>query len=241
MTPEEIARRHLAALDAAWPGRVEALYLTGSAVLGDWWPGRSDVDAVVVTAGPVTGADLAAVAHPVDGVYLDRTTFAARPTDERPVPHVVGGVVRTGEPCGELHPVLWLTLVRYGVAVRGPVPTGPEPDPAAVRAWTRANLDGYWRRTAERARAAAAAVPGDTGVPADPVVWLVLGPPRLHHTLATGDVIGKSAAGAHLARRWPVHAGLAERAVRHRRGGDGRFTAADLAEAADAAAAVIRG
>jgi hypothetical protein len=48
----DLAAGHLAAVDAALPGLVTALWITGSAASGDWQEARSDVDPV---AGGVSG------------------------------------------------------------------------------------------------------------------------------------------------------------------------------------------
>jgi hypothetical protein len=49
----------LAAVDAALPGFVTALWVTGSATSGDWRPAVSDVDTVVATSRVPTPGDLA--------------------------------------------------------------------------------------------------------------------------------------------------------------------------------------
>jgi hypothetical protein len=60
----------------------------------------------------------------------------------------------------------------------------------------------------------------------------MLGPARLHHTLAHGDVISKAAAGAYLAALFPQYATLADRAIAHRAGTPQAFTFADVRTAA---------
>ena len=89
----------------------------------------------------------------------------------------------------------WTTLARHGVAVRGPEPAalGLDPEPGRLRQWNLDNLAAYWvpwaqatrRRPGLRWRAS----------PGWSTAWGVLGAPRLHHTIATGDVISKEAAG----------------------------------------------
>jgi predicted nucleotidyltransferase len=46
---------YLTALDAVLPRIARGIYLTGSAALGDWQRGRSDVDIVTVTERPLAG------------------------------------------------------------------------------------------------------------------------------------------------------------------------------------------
>jgi hypothetical protein len=52
---------YLDLVDAEAPGLVEGLYLVGSVALEDFRPKASDIDFIVVTAKPLTEADLAAL------------------------------------------------------------------------------------------------------------------------------------------------------------------------------------
>lgn len=184
-------------------------------------------------------ADLPRRPH-FDAVYLDQDTFGAQPADRRVVPYVVNGEFRAAAPCGELNPVLWLTLRRYGVPVRGPAVAelGLRTDPAERRRWNLDNLRAYWQPWAEGARRETASLPGDARVDAEAVTWGVLGPARLHFTLAYDDVTTKADAGAYVARHFPAWVALADRAVAWRASGAGEFTVADLRDAADAVDAV---
>jgi len=234
---EALATDRLNAVDAALPGLVEAFWLTGSAVSGDWWPGVSDVDFVALTSRVPTGDDLAALAavhvpggpH-VDGVYVSDLTDL--PSAGEPAPHVQDGVFATGA-CGSCTPVAWLELRTRGVALRGPAPVEvvPAPDPAALRAWLLGNLHGYWSQEADRLERALADRPEDQPLSAMGTCWVVLGPPRLHATLVTGEVISKSDAGEYVARLLPRHADLVERCVAARAGADVAFTTVDGREA----------
>ncbi|MEV7624143.1 nucleotidyltransferase domain-containing protein [Actinoplanes sp. NPDC089786] len=88
--PQTVAESYLAAVDAARPGLVERLYLVGSAALGAWQPGVSDVDAIIFTSRPLTDADLAVLPTTVDGPYLAPELHDLWPVDRRVVPFVVG-------------------------------------------------------------------------------------------------------------------------------------------------------
>ncbi|BCL15839.1 nucleotidyltransferase domain-containing protein [Micromonospora sagamiensis] len=249
-TVETTVARYLAAVDTALPGFVESLYLTGSVALGAYQPGHSDIDTLIVTSRRPTDQDRTALAavhagmppkpH-LDGVYLDRETFFQQPADRRVAPFVVEGRFRADQPCGELHPVLWLLLTRYGKAVRGPeVPTlGLTVDHDAVRRFNLDNLETYWRPLAASLRAAVADVPEATQVGAEGVAWCALGPARLHFTLAHGDIVSKAGAAAYLAEVLPAYGPLADRALRWRRGEPIAFTVADAREAADSVEAVV--
>jgi hypothetical protein len=60
--------------------------------------------------------------------------------------------------------------------------------------------------------------------------WRVLGIPRLHALLATGNIISKTAAGEHAIAVFPAYADLCARAVKHRSGDSVTFTAADATQ-----------
>jgi hypothetical protein len=248
---QQLVDRYLVALDAARPGLVEALYLTGSVALDDYHAPQSDVDFLAVTGRPVRDRDLDAIAavHAAlparphfDGVYLDRATLAGEPDDEPVAPHVLHGVFHADQPCFELNPVLWVALARHGVTVRGPriATLGLRADRSRLTRWTLDNLTAYWLPLAERIQDRFADPAGDGPVNADIVGWTVLGPPRLHHTLATGDVISKSGAGPYIAEHFPAWAELADRCVSQRHGAPVAFTAGDAVAAAALAMAVIR-
>ncbi|MEH1167715.1 aminoglycoside adenylyltransferase domain-containing protein [Micromonospora sp. CPCC 205539] len=245
----ELTRGYLQAVDQALPGYVRGLYVVGSAALGAWQPGVSDVDTVIMTARPATDGDLDRLAmlhgemprspH-FDGVYLDPALARSWPSDGRSVPHAVNGKFTRGKPCGELTPVLWLTLQRYGVPVRGPAVAdlGVQVDPEQLRRYNLDNLREYWQPTVAPLPSALADVAPDTAMSAETVAWFVLGPARLHYTLGHGDILSKAAAGEHLAQMFPEYAELARRAVRWRSGAAERFTATDLVAAAGSVNAV---
>ncbi|MET7816998.1 nucleotidyltransferase domain-containing protein [Micromonospora zamorensis] len=241
---EQRTQSYLELVDRELPGYVTGLYVVGSAALGAWQPEVSDIDTVILTSRQASGDDLVALAavHArmpesprFDGVYLDAATASSWPSDRQVVPFVVDGEFRADTPCGELNPILWLTLRRYGIPVRGPTVAdlGVRVDPEAMRRYNLDNLRDYWQSTAATCRSALVGVADDEVVDAGTVCWFVLGPPRLHYTLAEGDVISKPAAGPYLGRMFPEYAALAQRAVRWRAGETEQFTAADLLAAAD--------
>ncbi|HVE31732.1 MAG TPA: nucleotidyltransferase domain-containing protein [Mycobacteriales bacterium] len=243
-----LVTERLDAVDAALPGFVTALWVTGSAASGDWRPDRSDVDFVAATDRVPTLADAEALAalhaspgEPLyDGLYVAESDLAAPPAAEQPAAHVTNGEFGTG-PCGQCTPAAWLELRQDGVAVRGPAPAElvRAPEPAALRSWLLGNLRGYWSDTAGHAERVGAERPATAPVDGYPVVWMVLGAPRLHATLTTGRIVSKSAAGAYAAERFPDHAELAGRCVRWRAGEPVEFTMADGLRAAALIRAVV--
>ena len=56
----------------------------------------------------------------------------------------------------------------------------------------------------------------------------MLGPARLHYTLAHEDIVTKAGAGDYLVSLFPEYAALVSRAVAWRRGEPEKFTLADL-------------
>jgi Nucleotidyltransferase domain len=79
---------YLAAVKAALPGIVCGIYLTGSAALGDWQPGRSDLDILTVTQRHLKKGELAALealhaalrVRPYrDAIYIPAKAIGTRP------------------------------------------------------------------------------------------------------------------------------------------------------------------
>ena len=208
---EELVDAYLDEVDAAAPGLVDGLYLTGSAALGDFRPRTSDVDFVAVTTERPDAAALAGLtrAHArlrarrsrphLDGLYVTWGELASDPALRRG-PHAHAGRFHP-EGSGPGDPVTWHTVARHGVACRGPAPADIAvwTNPDVLAAWTLDNLDRYWGRLLDRA-----ARPWDrwglAALTPYGVTWIVLGVSRLHYTLATGGICSKEAAGMYALR-----------------------------------------
>lgn len=254
---------YLAALDAAIPGLARGIYVTGSAVLGDWRPGRSDLDILTVTERALDDAELTALEalhagipdRPYrDAIYIPVGAVGSRPdeggagtaaggastaADDR-YPSAIDGVFQRSRYRPD--PVLWATLHRRGLTVRGPRADslGAEPGADWLRQWNHGNLEAYWRPWAATARTALAG--HDAAGPLDgyAVAWGALGPGRLHATITTGEIISKSAAGDYTAALFPQYEDLLARARRYRLGDDDlAFTVADGLLTCDLVDAVV--
>ncbi|MDF5757513.1 aminoglycoside adenylyltransferase domain-containing protein [Spongiactinospora sp. TRM90649] len=231
---EPIVTRYLAVADRVLPGRITGFYVVGSAALGAWRPGRSDIDFVAVVDGRVGErvrathvlGNLTTVARAVrhrrpsipetmNGVFVAAHDLGLPVTRIRPLASHSGWRYRRGHGF-DVNPVMWKILAERGIAVRGPVPAdlGLDPEPGRLRAWNLENLNGHWRRWGERAMSARP--PRKPLVPPHRVALAsLLAPVRLHRTVATGEVISKQQAGPYALDTFParwhplIRAGLA--------------------------------
>lgn len=209
-----VADAYLQLADEALPDRIEGLYLVGSVALSDFQPERSDVDFVAVTASRLTDDELGKLeaVHErlsdehrppwFSGVYVTWDDLARDPREIEAVPfHDEGRFEATGG--FDANPVQWLTLRTHPVAVRGTGEPTVWTDDAVVREWTLDNLGSYWAPWVARQRKL---VRGTMMLSDWAVGWGVLGVPRLHYTVATGEVASKAAAGDYaletFADRW---------------------------------------
>lgn len=198
---------YLEIVDSIAPGLVEGLYVVGSFALGDWQPGRSDIDIVAITAEPATDDDFALLqtVHAllgerqprpcIDGPYLAWADLIAAPATGLYRPWTLDGQLHRDGECFEINPVTWYTLARYGVTVRGP-------DVEKLNIWHEVeervrfvvdNLKAYWKNLA----ASVVSASEDPPPSFEPALfeWCALGALRLHYTAFTGDVTSKRGAG----------------------------------------------
>ncbi len=211
----------LTRLDRALPGRVEGFYVVGSVGLAAFREGRSDIDFVAILEGGLDADEVRRLraihlgrwARAVlgdgalrrrwplvcNGSYLERGDLARSPLEVTPLAGHVAGRFAAGEAHSgrrfDVNPVTWHTLARHAITVRGPEPALLEirTDPRELLAWTRENLDSYWRAWVTRARRVGSL--GARALPRRHAAWGVLGVSRLHYTLATGEIVSKEGAG----------------------------------------------
>jgi aminoglycoside adenylyltransferase-like protein/nucleotidyltransferase-like protein len=239
---------YLNAVDAATPGLVTGFHLTGSVALGDYRPHCSDIDFIAVVAHQPDAGELAALAHVhaglgpkphLDGVYLTAAEFAAQPADGREAPYSLDGEFHATGECFQLNPVLWAELAQDGVTVRGTAPSITI-DRVRLHDWNLANLRDYWQPFVAQCRAIMAERDESMPLPyPDSLPWLVTGPPRLHLTLATGEIASKTKAARYAAALFPNWAELIDKALAIRDGRDVKPIVADMIDAADFAETVI--
>ena len=232
---QEAVHSFLALADREAPGLIEGLYLTGSVALGDFRPDESDVDFVAMTRGR---ADAVAVARlerihdklrarrrlpRLEGVFVTWTDLALDPAHVEPAPCWHVDRLQAVD-CSKLTPVTWRELGQGSLTIRGPASSALTVwhDPAVLAAWTRRNLQTYWREwhtQSSRLRSRAGLAMLGTWAPA----WGVLGVSRLHFTLTSGDITSKEGAGLHARSLYPARwHRIVEECLRIRRGERGR-------------------
>lgn len=203
----EALGHYLQIADDTAPGLLEGLYVIGSYALGDWQPGRSDIDVVAVTAEPATDADFGSLrtvhallseqlAIPdIDGPYVAWGDLTIAPATGLHRPWKLGAELHHDGDCFEINPVTWYTLATDGVTVRGPAPE-------ELNIWLDTeervrfvvdNLNSYWVQVADSVVMACAEP--DRAFALDVFEWCALGALRLHYTAFTGDVTSKRGAG----------------------------------------------
>jgi hypothetical protein len=237
-TVDGVLRGFLDGARAVLGERVVGMYLYGSLATGDFDPARGDIDFVVVTEGEPTPAELSALtemhdrfatsgspwALEIDGSYISREAIRRYDPARAVHPHVERGVGKLR--LEQLAPD-WViqrhVLREHGVALAGPPaetlidPVGPDEIRAAVRSLA---LDS-WAPLGE--------APGQLGHWGGQV-FAILTMCRMLHTLETGRVASKQAAGrwarAALGEPW---ARLIDRALAWRKTDSRAATVADAA------------
>ena len=221
----ERASAYLRIADRLLPGRISAFYVVGSAALGEYVPGRSDVDFVAVVPYPLGSRDmlrlralhLAAGASAwfrtrtggtPNGVFVLEADIRLPVSQIRPVASHTGYRFEAGE-AFDVNPVVWKVLEQRGLTIRGPAPgtLGLDPEPHSLTMWNLRNLNRYWRPWGEAVRRGhlKRSISGLRYGDAWAVGWGTLGAPRLHYTITTGEVIGKRSAGEYALTTFDPH------------------------------------
>jgi hypothetical protein len=225
---QDAVDRFLRRVDDGLPGRIEGFYVVRSASFGAFRPTRSDLDFVALSSGELTRAELdrlrgshrrscaeatrrSLVSVPprwpliCNGIYVRWEDLPRSPLGVLPIASQVAQRFTVGSGF-DVNPVTWCTLAQRGIPVRGPRPSELEVhhDDAELREWTLSNLQGYWGWWADAVRGR-----GHTATLAllrRFAAWGVLGAPRLHFTLHTGQIATKEMAAQHalevFLRRW---------------------------------------
>lgn len=229
------SRSYLAAADRLLPGALTAVAAGGSVALGAYRPQASDIDLIATIGDEWRGHSgllprLRALHVSQFRRLLGRavrgkgfsaccnTSFVWESELSLPVTHIAPIASHVGEifePRGafDVNPVVWHELLHGGIALRGREVSawGLDSEPDKLKSWTRRNLVGYWKPLLSRVEKGRGALrPGR-------VEWCLLGPARMHATLATGEVISKQEAGLRALEIFPEHAPILRVASAHLR------------------------
>lgn len=161
-------------------------------------------------------------------VFIAESEVSLPVTEIRPLASHTGEIFEAAD-AFDVNPVIWKVLTSGGIAVRGRsiAEWDLDPQPDQLDPWIRTNLHEYWvpiaaelhnppQKTKRALLRRLLTSPG--GLTAGTVAWCVLGPARMHHTLLTGQIIGKEAAGVHALEQFPQHAPITEVALAELRG-----------------------
>ncbi len=132
---------------------VLAAFVIGSAALGDWWAGTSDIDmvALVDSIDPAydqrlrdihahVRADLGGAAPDLEVLYLTDGDLAQAPAQVGSRPHHRSGLVRRDADMST--PVVWHSLAQHAVPVGDPVELGELwLDDSELGEWCRSSLE----------------------------------------------------------------------------------------------------
>jgi hypothetical protein len=232
---QDIVDAYLSLVDAEAPGLVQGLYLAGSVALSDFHPEASDIDFVAVTSAVCDAAGVAALERVharlaaryrrpfFDGLYVTWDQLAHNPLHTAPGPCAHEGHVQP-RVNHDRHPVTWHTLAQHGITVRGPQRQTLDiwTNRDVLAAWTRGNLDRYWRPWHRRS-SHLLSKPGLVCLGSWGPSWGVLGVSRLHYTLATGEITSKEGAGLYALDTFPARwHRIIDECLRIRRGAHGR-------------------
>lgn len=212
--------RYLDDADRSLPGRIIGFHLVGSIALRAYRPGRSDIDFVAIVDGRAdrdvlrrlrrlhirSGVRTASAAarhrRPpgsgmCNGVFISVADISRPVTQITPIARQAGAAFERAQGGPDVSPVGWKILAEQAVSIRGPEPQRLDlvPEPERLRQWNLDELERYWRPWA-------ATVQRVGGVrfrarPRAMTSWGVLGVARVHHTIATGEIVSKEHAGRH--------------------------------------------
>jgi hypothetical protein len=202
--------------DLYLPGGLEGLYIHGSAALGAFEPGKSDIDFIAVTKGALNQEEAGrlirvheelACKHPfpeLDGCYVLWGDLGSLAGESRYTYN--GGELKEGIP---FNPVMWRILKDHGIRLRGPAISDlsipiQERDLAA---YIIENSQSYWQKRTEAMKADLEGLIGLQGeMIYEELEWSILGLLRQFYTIRENGIISKSGAGEyglmHIPDKW---------------------------------------
>lgn len=217
---QTVLRMFLHEVDGRAPGLITGVYIGGSLALDDACPGTSDLDIVLLRAREATNEESMAALVPameslramypepaLDGIVLSAADLAVGSAAmQGPRPVIFEGQVSLQEDGSARNPVTWQTLRQGGITWRGTPIAGLDlyHDPDLLVAWTRENLESYWRTLLAKTDRLLSRG-GQWTLKPDFVEWGVLGVTRLHATITTGEIVSKTGAGSYALDTFPEY------------------------------------
>lgn len=217
---QTVMRVFLQEIDQHAPDLFPDVYISGSMALNDARPGKSDIDIVLVRPDTATNnetmealgpaMELVRAMYPepaLDGIVLSRSDLRRGPGSiEGPRPVIFEGNLDLVEDGSARNPVTWQTLRQGGITWRGTPITELDlhRDDEQLLAWTRGNLESYWRPWLGKSDRLLSRF-GGWSLRDDFVEWGVLGVTRLHYTIATGEITSKTGAGEYALETFPEY------------------------------------
>lgn len=203
------------AIIAVLQSNVIGIYLTGSAVLGDWHDGKSDIDLTVVVKSTVPKAAIPALEKHIKKLE-SKAAKVKFEIQYIPVLRLEKAYKEAIEPFlayydkkhhlshFNFNPVTWYMLQRHGAVLWGrPIEQlGLKVTRDELCAYVYQNVNTYWmrRRTVSGKICSAA---GILSLSDGAVEWCVCGLSRMYYTLREKDIISKAGALAYMMNRSP--------------------------------------
>jgi len=217
---------------ALFGDNLTGIYLTGSAALGGYHAGKSDIDFTVVMEQPLNCGQVSELKalhaqikakYPkskLEGHYLTLAELGKEPDAIEPVVAYYGGKVARSY--HGINAVTWFTLKKHGLTVWGrPAPElAFDASEADLLGYVIGNVNSYWSGWLARSQRTFS-LRGLYALTAAAVEWGVAGISRMSFTLAERDVTSKDTALAYALQRTPAKYGRILREARRIRTGVG--------------------
>jgi predicted nucleotidyltransferase len=193
---------------------VIGIYLTGSAVLGDWHYGKSDIDLTVIVNNPISNENAATLKNQMKRLESKYQNIKLE-IQYIPIP-ILGKYKEDVEPILAYHDkrhsisyfnfnsVTWYSLKEYGVAIFGkPVDElNLKTTKDELSSYVYENVNSYWAMWAASA-AKVLSLKGILSFTDWAVEWCVCGISRMYYTLQEKDITSKRGAVEYMMDKVP--------------------------------------
>jgi len=195
-------------------GGLTGVYLAGSAALGGFRIGKSDIDFTVLLENRPDGETLGRLneihgdlarkyrKNPFEGHYITPGELGRTPGEIGPVVSYHDG--RLDNSYHNINPVTWFTLKRHGITVIGPPASalGFEAPVGELLSYVAENVNTYWAKWLADSKNLLS-LKGVYALTDEAVEWGVAGISRMAYTLKEKDVTSKDGALKYMLDRAP--------------------------------------